>query len=78
MTIRSESWYRKTLLNKIYTNEINKKYKELSDKGFYIMFDKTTDVNGRYILHVMAGECSEKIESGRYYYDRLNLIRQMR
>jgi hypothetical protein len=60
MTIKSESWYRKCLLNKVYANEINKKYKDLADKNIFIMFDETTDSNGRYILHVMTGECCKE------------------
>jgi hypothetical protein len=57
--IKSESWYRKTLLSKIYTNEIKKKYEELHDKNIYLMFDETTDASGRYILHLLAGECKK-------------------
>jgi hypothetical protein len=58
-TIKSESWYRKTLLSKIYTNEINKKYEDLKDENMCLMFDETTDASGRYILHLLAGECKK-------------------
>jgi hypothetical protein len=38
---------------------MDKNYINLSDQNIYLMFDETTDANGRYILHLLAGECSK-------------------
>jgi hypothetical protein len=40
-TIKSESWFRKTLLSKVYKDEMEAHYKNLSDKNIYLMFDET-------------------------------------
>lgn len=59
-SLKSESWYRKHLMNKVYYSEMEKKISYFSDKKIYIMFDETTDAVGRYILHLLVGECCEK------------------
>jgi hypothetical protein len=46
MSLKSESWHRKYLLSSVYTNELEKKYKEFSDKNIDSMFDETTDASG--------------------------------
>jgi hypothetical protein len=51
---------RKTLLSKVYSDEMEKIFMDLADKNMFIMFDKTTDANGRYILNFLASECSKE------------------
>lgn len=55
--VKSESWYRKILLEKIYEEDIQKRISKYLDKDIYIMFDETTDSTGRYILHLLFGAC---------------------
>lgn len=56
--VKSESWYRKILLEKLYKNEMQSMLSNITEKDIYVMFDETTDDNGRYILNILIGECS--------------------
>jgi hypothetical protein len=56
--IKSESWFRKTLLEKVYSKEMQSIFQYFSEKNIYIMFDETTDSNERYILNILIGECN--------------------
>jgi hypothetical protein len=56
--LKSASWYRKNLLEEVYLFDIKKHLEFFSDKHIFIMFDETTDSNGRYLLNILVGECS--------------------
>jgi hypothetical protein len=57
--IKSESFYRKFILEPIYENSKMKLKSKYLNKEIYFIFDETTDSLGRYILSIMVGECSE-------------------
>ncbi|KAG0440463.1 hypothetical protein DMUE_1731 [Dictyocoela muelleri] len=41
-------------------------YNILKEKDIYLMFDETTDVNGRFILNILGGICSKSSRSKSY------------
>lgn len=45
----------------MYSRQVQKNIEYFSNNNIYILFDETTDTNGRYILNILIGECSENI-----------------
>lgn len=73
-TIYDESHYRKLLPNlskKLYTSIFDL----LRGKNIFLLFDETTDVNGRYILNIMGGICSEDMREETYLLRTVELIK---
>jgi hypothetical protein len=55
--------------------KLKKKYEELLDKNVYLMFDETTGASGRYILHLLAGECSKEVRKRPILFRSIELER---
>ena len=57
--IKDESFYRKNILEEIYSVKYREIKQRYCDKPVYLVFDETTDAAGRYILNILIGECSK-------------------
>ncbi|KAG0427401.1 hypothetical protein DMUE_5903, partial [Dictyocoela muelleri] len=59
-TLKTSKHYRTAVIDKVYTEKYNQVMDGLVGQDYYIMFDETTDVKGRYILNILVGICFEK------------------
>ncbi|KAG0440242.1 hypothetical protein DMUE_1885 [Dictyocoela muelleri] len=74
MSIRDESYYRKILVP-IFEQEKEKIFAVLKNKNIFLLFDETTDINGRYILNIMVGLCSDKSRERAYLVRTVELFK---
>jgi hypothetical protein len=58
-SVKSESWYRKNLLEDVEFKKTEQNIIYFQNKPIYCVFDETTDIKGRYILNILIGECSK-------------------
>ncbi|KAG0441790.1 hypothetical protein DMUE_0789 [Dictyocoela muelleri] len=56
--INDESYYRK-LMVPIYENRIRTIFSKFKGEDILLMFDETTDVNGRFVLNILGVFCSK-------------------
>lgn len=71
--INSITFYRNTILPKIYFDLKNKIFEYFIDKDFYFIFDETTDIKGRYILNILGGVCEENFKYKTYLLETIEL-----
>ncbi|KAG0441322.1 hypothetical protein DMUE_1131 [Dictyocoela muelleri] len=64
-TIHDVYYYRR-MLERLFIEQKLEIYNILKEKDIYLMFDETTDVNGRYILNILGGICSKYSRSKSY------------
>lgn len=57
-TIYDESHYRKNTIPHIYAKQQKSIFNKLRNEPLYLIFDETTDSQGRYILNILGGICS--------------------
>ena len=50
--IKDESHYRKNIIPTMYNSYLKRKIDYYVDKSIYLIFDETTDANGRKILNI--------------------------
>lgn len=56
--VNDESFYRKNIIEKIFYDVMEQTKTMLIGKPIYLIFDETTDSEGRHILNILIGECS--------------------
>ncbi|KAG0442596.1 hypothetical protein DMUE_0158 [Dictyocoela muelleri] len=64
-TIHDASYYRK-ILNPLFLEQKEKIFNLLRNQDIYLLFDETTDVNGSFILNILAGVCCKSSRSQTY------------
>ena len=57
--VKSETFFRTTVLNYYYNLEFEKIRERYSKKSIFLIMDETADASGRSILNILVGECSE-------------------
>lgn len=71
--IKSESCYRKHMLQNVYKSQRQLQFDILRDKKICLLFDETTDACGRYILNILIRECSRTMASQSYLVKSVEL-----
>ncbi|KAG0430765.1 hypothetical protein DMUE_5633 [Dictyocoela muelleri] len=72
--IHDESYYRKLLLP-VFEKKRSKIFESLRNKDVYILFDETTDINGKYILNIMSGVCGRSSRENTYLIRTVELTK---
>ncbi|KAG0439128.1 hypothetical protein DMUE_2647 [Dictyocoela muelleri] len=73
-TIHDESYYRKMLFP-IFDDKRKELLSKLRNRDIYLLFDETTDVNGRYILNILGGITSKTLREKVYLLRTVELPR---
>lgn len=74
MNIHDESYYRKMIVP-LYAEKQKEIFERLKNQDIFLLFDETTDANGRYILNILGGFCDKKIKSLPYLLRSVELAR---
>jgi hypothetical protein len=61
--VKSESFYRKFILDDIYKSKITDLYLKYRNIPIYLIFDEATTITGRSILNILIGQCGEYLLS---------------
>lgn len=61
--LKSTKHYRTVVVDKLYCEQFDEILGSFKNVDYYIIFDETTDIKGRYILNILAGLCSNTTPS---------------